>query len=34
MLTLRFHNGYWTAFSGDQAIMTFASFERAIEVLS
>lgn len=33
-MTLRFLNGYWTAFSGSQPVMSFPSLARAIEVLS
>jgi hypothetical protein len=33
-ITIRFLKGYWTVYSGDQAVVSCASYERAVELAS
>jgi hypothetical protein len=33
-VSIRFLNGYWTVYSGAQAIVSFASYARALEFAS
>lgn len=33
-MTLKFHQGYWTLFSGSQAVLSFATYARALEAFT
>lgn len=33
-MSIQFHRGFWTVFSGSQAVMAFASYGRALEFVS
>lgn len=33
-MTIKFHKGYWTVFSGPQAVMSFPTLARALEAFA